>query len=364
MQCPRALPIILLAARLLAGAVPVDDGSAEWAVVRTLESHRGMCAAAQFARAMRMRRHCCGVVASADRDGADLETLAAFVTVRCVSVSGCVHARACVRACVCYFWSDASVPQALTVFVGRDAAPAPSALLEFFGMLGCNVFTLTDGPGTPVGIGLYPRAALVNHSCAPNCVASYSGARQSVRTVGRVAAGEELCIAYIDVSCSTVRRRRCVGPRRVRRLRVHGFARDGLHMRSTLRSQYYFSCECARCEAGGKSDDALSAVSCTACPSGVCVLLPDGPAERSRDVYRCASCDGAPLAAVLASLVAADELYAEGARLRRVGMLKNARAALVRAVQDYGVRGRAAAAARVGGTRLRASGCVVQQTRH
>ena len=66
------------------------------------------------------------------------------------------------------------------------------------------------------GAGLWPRAALLNHSCAPNCDWSVAGEMLSVRTQRPVAAGEELCHCYVDVQGTRAARGEA--------LRARGFA--------------------------------------------------------------------------------------------------------------------------------------------
>jgi SET and MYND domain-containing protein len=87
------------------------------------------------------------------------------------------------------------------------------ALLQRFE---CNNFAIVDALFLPIGAGLYPYGALLNHSCEPNCVITYddkvdgcngSGIGQMIRCTRRVLAGEELTHSYID-TCATVQARR------------------------------------------------------------------------------------------------------------------------------------------------------------
>ena len=67
-------------------------------------------------------------------------------------------------------------------------------VVALLGSLRTNEFSILDAQGMDaVGVGCYPRAALVNHSCAPNCILSSIGMRMRVTLVSPVAAGEELC---------------------------------------------------------------------------------------------------------------------------------------------------------------------------
>jgi SET domain len=71
--------------------------------------------------------------------------------------------------------------------------------------LACRINTNAHGleaygaGGGVVGLGLFPFTALINHSCAPNCVFVWKSGHLEVRTVAAVASGEELCVHYIDL---------------------------------------------------------------------------------------------------------------------------------------------------------------------
>jgi SET domain len=71
--------------------------------------------------------------------------------------------------------------------------------------LACRINTNAHGfeaygaGGGVVGLGLFPFTALINHSCAPNCVFVWKSGHLEVRTLAAVASGEELCVHYIDL---------------------------------------------------------------------------------------------------------------------------------------------------------------------
>lgn len=140
-----------------------------------------------------------------------------------------------VRAEDCALWADAS---------GRGDTRCPGA-----GSVLCATTTPEEEGGPPdpacdlwsecvdgvlgppaagsLGGCIAPGAALLNHSCAPNCVVSFGGRWVHVRTLRPVAAGEQLCISY--------------GPLASRE-------GDPAVRRAWLRARYHFTCSCSACQ--------------------------------------------------------------------------------------------------------------------
>ena len=116
---------------------------------------------------------------------------------------------------------------------GVTAARAAGLLAAFR----ANNFGVLDSLLHVVGAACYPTTALLNHSCAPNCVLTYDGNRVEVRTLCEVAAGTELCHSYVELCQPTAVRQR------------------------VLAEGYGFVCRCARCVDGlshdGRSVDDL-----------------------------------------------------------------------------------------------------------
>jgi SET and MYND domain-containing protein len=105
------------------------------------------------------------------------------------------------------------------------AAPTERRLHEMLSRIDSNCFGCYSADGRLVGHGVYPAAALFNHSCEPNCVVGLGGlAGLEVSTAEPVAAGTDLCISYIDTNAPLAARRR------------------------RLAAQYNFDCRCPRCE--------------------------------------------------------------------------------------------------------------------
>lgn len=94
--------------------------------------------------------------------------------------------------------------------------------------------TMTDGTFATLGTCLSTSAALLNHSCNPNCIFVFSGPSLSIRSLRPIAADSELTISYVDITAPSHQRQ------------------EG------LRPMYYFDCMCEYCTSKitcGQPDD-------------------------------------------------------------------------------------------------------------
>ena len=98
-------------------------------------------------------------------------------------------------------------------------------IAELLAALRLNYISITKGRSMGiVGVGCYPYGALLNHSCAPNCVLAFAGgATLQVRAARAIGRGEELVHSYTELTTPT-------------RLR-----------QSMLQRSYGFACDCTRC---------------------------------------------------------------------------------------------------------------------
>uniref|UniRef100_H3C8T2 [histone H3]-lysine(4) N-trimethyltransferase n=1 Tax=Tetraodon nigroviridis TaxID=99883 RepID=H3C8T2_TETNG len=102
---------------------------------------------------------------------------------------------------------------------------------HLFGVINCNGFTVSDQRGLQaVGVGLFPNLCLVNHDCWPNCTVILNHGKIELRSLGKIAEGEELTVAYVDFLNLSEERRRL------------------------LKTQYFFDCQCEHCRNRTKDD--------------------------------------------------------------------------------------------------------------
>lgn len=92
----------------------------------------------------------------------------------------------------------------------------------------CNNFGITDEIMNCIGSGEYPAAALLNHSCTPNCILRFKCSSQDGPVLEIIACrdiipGEELCHSYCDLVATKVSRQ------------------------EKLSKVYLFSCKCSLC---------------------------------------------------------------------------------------------------------------------
>eukprot|EP00026_Physarum_polycephalum_P007780 Phypoly_transcript_07846.p1 GENE.Phypoly_transcript_07846~~Phypoly_transcript_07846.p1 ORF type:complete len:479 (+),score=56.38 Phypoly_transcript_07846:141-1577(+) len=138
-------------------------------------------------------------------------------------------------------------PQAVITkqFLGETFDEIPiNKIIDFLFLFSCNNFNISDGEMRPIGVGLYPLAALINHSCSPNSVAVFEGPRVYIRAIQNIKAGEEITVSYIEVGMTKQQRQ------------------------ATLAKHFYFVCECERCQ---NEANETNAYKCTngKCPGAV-----------------------------------------------------------------------------------------------
>ena len=102
-------------------------------------------------------------------------------------------------------------------------APPPELATRLLATLACNGHTLSDDELQPLGLGLYPLAALTNHDCSPSAVHCFEGTTLVLRALRPLDPGEAVTIGYVDLAQPLVVRRR------------------------ELANQYAFHCACERC---------------------------------------------------------------------------------------------------------------------
>ncbi|MCJ1240335.1 hypothetical protein MMC14_008337 [Varicellaria rhodocarpa] len=86
-----------------------------------------------------------------------------------------------------------------------------------------NTLTLTTSTYTPLGLVLDPVVSMINHSCAPNAVISFSGSTLSLYSLISIRKDAQITISYVDNSVQPSMRQ------------------------ARLKSSYFFTCTCDEC---------------------------------------------------------------------------------------------------------------------
>lgn len=94
---------------------------------------------------------------------------------------------------------------------------------EIICRLACNAITITDSESSPIGLAIFIAASSVNHSCDPNANIVFNNSAISIVADRAISTNDEIFISYTDSSKSSWCRR------------------------FNLLNNYYFSCQCTRC---------------------------------------------------------------------------------------------------------------------
>lgn len=81
-----------------------------------------------------------------------------------------------------------------------ESAPTAASVLAELCRVEVNGIAMTrpahGGEEDRNGLGLFPMASLLNHSCCPNCVLGFDKTRLKIRAIKNVSPGEELLVSY------------------------------------------------------------------------------------------------------------------------------------------------------------------------
>lgn len=116
-----------------------------------------------------------------------------------------------------------------TFILGLIPHPPWVEVIDMYGKIKTNTFTICDNELQPIGAGLYLSPSLLDHSCVPNAVCSFERKRVNIRMLKDVEVENEsdfskVTISYIDQLALTSERNK------------------------QLREQYFFSCHCSMCQ--------------------------------------------------------------------------------------------------------------------
>jgi len=143
-----------------------------------------------------------------------------------------------------------------------NLVPNENELMQIYGRLCTNAFSISDSELNSIGTGIYLGVSIMDHSCNPNAAATFEGKTISIRLLEDVPCLDysKIFITYIELMDTSDERRK------------------------TLKDSYYFWCTCSKCVDSKEQDEMLAAQ----CPNQKCdqflTILDDG---MTRECKKC-----------------------------------------------------------------------------
>ncbi|RAL03410.1 S-adenosylmethionine-dependent methyltransferase [Aspergillus ibericus CBS 121593] len=122
--------------------------------------------------------------------------------------------------------------KAVKAYSGTDMSE--EVISAFGAKLEINAFNLTNAIYDRIGAYCHPYAALINHSCAYNSIASFDGPTLVIKALRPIPKDSQIFISYIDATNPYPRRQ------------------------SELQDRYFFTCRCPNCEKEATAPPPLS----------------------------------------------------------------------------------------------------------
>ena len=127
-----------------------------------------------------------------------------------------------------YCQVESILAQVLADSFDLDTKESLSFFKSLLAKFRCNNFGIQSMLQEVIAHGIYPKGAILNHSCDPNVILLYEEGKQVIRAIKALETGEELFHSYTDLCKPTYLRRQ--------------------HLQNT----YGFICNCERCRSIGK----------------------------------------------------------------------------------------------------------------
>ncbi|CAH1270561.1 SMYD2 [Branchiostoma lanceolatum] len=126
----------------------------------------------------------------------------------------------------------------------KEALPDRAFMEEIYGKIASNSFAILDENMCSIGIGVYPQASMINHSCKSNCIGMFYGPQIQIRANEFIRPGEQIFHGYIPPLLPTAKRQ------------------------EKLLKTYHFLCQCADCR-NTERDRLMRCVKCPNCSERV-----------------------------------------------------------------------------------------------
>lgn len=91
--------------------------------------------------------------------------------------------------------------------VDQTDLPDQKAIVIMLAQCACNNHTICDDELRPIGVGLFPTGALINHSCTPNAMQSFRQQQVTFKALQPIVPGAEITISYIELAATHAERR-------------------------------------------------------------------------------------------------------------------------------------------------------------
>lgn len=91
-----------------------------------------------------------------------------------------------------------------------DGLPSTKSIALLLARFAANAHTIADEELSPIGVGIFPLASMVNHSCTPSTTQVFSGSSIGFYAIAPIAVGEEITISYVELVASRQERRRAL----------------------------------------------------------------------------------------------------------------------------------------------------------